>query len=182
MKINQTEFELKNGKTVLVRSVTSSDARKMLDHLFISHSESYKNLNQGPDKWKNFPVEKEEEILGDFENSPTKFMLVAIADGKIIAGLGFVGAYGEFQSKSGTIGMSIQNQYSGQGLGRAMLRLAISTARENGFHRMDLSVRTYNAPAIGLYEKMGFDRIGLLKEIAFIDGEYVDEFAYQKIL
>ena len=49
-------------------------------------------------------------------------------------------------------------------------------------HRIQLSVRTINDAGIRLYEKVGFERIGTLKEVAFIEGQFYDEFSYQLIL
>ncbi len=53
---------------------------------------------------------------------------------------------------------------------------------EAGFHRVELTVRTFNDSGIALYEKAGFKRVGLLKDVAFIDNAYVDEYLYQLIL
>lgn len=182
MGIKPTIVKLKDGKEILLRSVSENDAENMLTHLCTSHNESYRNMNQKAEFWKSFPIAKEKEILADFESSETKFMIAATDESKIIGGLGFVGAQGQFHIKNGSLGMSIQNRFSNLGLGTHMMRLAIETAMNLGFHRMELSVRTYNEAGIALYERVGFQRSGLLKEIAFIDGEYVDEYSYQLIL
>ncbi len=182
MEIQPKEIQLKNGRKITIRSVKPSDAENMLTHLFTSHSESYKNMNNSAEFWKSFPVEQEKTILADFEASDSKFMITAIYEGRIVGGLGFMGAQGQFHKKNGSLGMSIQNEFSNLGLGTQMMEFAIEAARNCGFHRMELSVRTYNEAGIALYEKVGFQRIGLLKEIAYIDGEFVDEFSYQFIL
>jgi RimJ/RimL family protein N-acetyltransferase len=62
------------------------------------------------------------------------------------------------------------------------MQYALTQARELKFHRLELTVRTYNTDAIALYEKAGFQKIGLLKESAFVDGAFVDEYCYQLIL
>lgn len=182
MKIEPKKVTLKDGKIVILRSVKSDDSEDMLKHLTITHTESYKNMNQTADFWKSLSVEKEADILSDFESSDSKFMIVSTHEDKIIGGLGFVGSPGQFHRKNGSLGMSVQNEFSGLGLGTHMLEFSIDTAKNYGFHRMELSVRSYNEAGIALYEKTGFKRIGILKEIAFIDGEYVDEYSYQLIL
>ena len=78
--------------------------------------------------------------------------------------------------------MSIQKAYGGMGLGTEMMKYTLSLAREAGFHRVELTVRSYNEPGIALYEGAGFQKVGLLKDAAFIDNEYVDEYLYQLIL
>jgi len=50
------------------------------------------------------------------------------------------------------------------------------------FWSVELSVRTHNTAGINLYEKVGFKKVGLLKEIAFIDDTYCDEFMCEIIL
>lgn len=182
MKIKPIQVQLKNGKTVFLRSAVAGDAEAMLTHLVTTHTEAYRNMNRTADFWKDMSTEKEAKILAEFESSENKFMIVATSEERIIGGLGFVGASGQFQQKNGGLGMSIQKEISNSGLGTQMMNLAISTAKKMGFHRMELSVRTYNESGIALYEKVGFQRVGTLKEIAFIDNEYVDEFSYQLIL
>jgi RimJ/RimL family protein N-acetyltransferase len=44
-----------------------------------------------------------------------------------------------------------------------------------------LTVRVYNEAGIHLYERTGFERVGLLKEVAFIDNQFCDEYFYQII-
>lgn len=182
MKISPKKVTLKNGKEVILRSPLASEAENILNHLRVSHTESYKNLNQPAEYWNGFTVEDEAKILTDFENTKNKFMLCAFYNDKIIGGLGFAGYQAEFVRKTGSLGMSIQNDFSNSGLGTAMMQYTLELAKEFGFHRVDLTVRTYNQPGIKLYEKMGFQRIGHLKDAAFIDGEFVDEFSYQRIL
>ena len=50
--------------------------------------------------------------------------------------------------------------YRRQGLGARVMDALVSTARERGFYEISLEVRESNAPAIGLYEKIGFAAMG----------------------
>ena len=47
-----------------------------------------------------------------------------------------------------------------QGLGERLLRTALQEAEKTGINRALLEVRTGNVPAIALYEKCGFVRVG----------------------
>lgn len=182
MRISTKEITLRNGKTLILRSAAVADAENMLKHLYVAHSESYKNLNQSATYWQKFAVKDEEKILMDFEQAANKFMLVALDEKQIVGGLGCVGYHAEFNKRNASLGMSIQKKYQGIGLGTAMMLYMLEQAQIAGFHRLDLTVRTYNTAGIALYEKAGFERVGLLKDMAFIDGEYVSEYSYQKIL
>lgn len=182
MKVNSKTVSLKNGQKIILRSATASDAENLLKHLRTTHTESYKNLNQSAEHWNKVSVSDQEKILTDFESSQSKFMLIALHEERIVGGLGFVGYQAEFVKRSAGIGMSVQQAYCNTGLGTEIVKYMLSMAKEFKFHRVDLTVRTYNEPGIKLYEKAGFERIGLLKDAAFIDGEFVNEYSYQKIL
>lgn len=182
MIIQSKNVQLKNGQQIALRSPRPDEAEKLLKHLQISHSESYRNLNQTPQYWKGFSAEDEGKILADFETSKSKFMLSAFNGDSIVGGLGFVGSIGDFLKHNARIGMSIQNAFCNTGLGTEMIRYSLDLGKQHGFHRVELTVRTYNDAGIALYEKTGFQRVGLLKAAAFIDNEYVDEYLYQIIL
>ncbi len=182
MIIKSKTIQLKNGQQIILRSPRPDEAESLLQHLRISHSESYRNLNHAPHYWSGFSAEDEGEILADFESSKSKFMLSAFSGDKIIGGLGFVGSVGDFLKHNARIGMSIQKAFCNSGLGTEMMRYSLDLGKQHGFHRVELTVRTYNEAGISLYEKVGFQRVGLLKSAAFIDDEYVDEYLYQIIL
>ncbi len=182
MKIEEKKVTIKNNLSVLLRSVAADDAQMMLNHLIISHRESFRNMNQSAVFWENFSVEQESKVLADFSLSPGKFMMAAVLDGKIIGGMGLVGNTAEFTKHSASLGMSIQLAFCNAGLGTSIMIHALDMAKVNGFHRIELTVRTYNKAGIALYEKMGFEKIGILKNAAFIDGRYESEYSYQKLL
>lgn len=182
MKISEKIVSLKDGQNARLLSAGPEHAELILQHLQISHAESYRNLNQTAAFWRQFSIEEEKRILSDFESAKNKFMLVAFVGDKIIGGLGLVGQGAEFNKHNASLGLSIQKAYCNTGLGTQLMTYAMTMAKEAGFHRIELTVRTYNKPGLALYEKLGFQRIGLLKDVAFIDGKFEDEFSFQKIL
>jgi len=50
----------------------------------------------------------------------------------------------------------VEEQARGSGLGRTLMDAAITRARERGARRMELDTNDSNAPAIALYESLGF--------------------------
>ncbi len=74
----------------------------------------------------------------------------------------------------GTLGIGLLPEYRGMGLGRKLMDEAITRASQAGLLRVELEVYASNAPAIALYEKLGFEREGLKKRGRFIDGAYDD--------
>lgn len=182
MLIGRKTVSLKDGRTVDLKSPEAKEAALLLTHLRTVFRESYRNMNHPADHFDGFSDDKEAEILQSFAVSNSQFMISAFYQNQIVGNLGCFGKGGEFLKHSAHIGMGITQKFCGTGLGTAMLKYAIESARANGFHRLELTVRAFNQPGIKLYEKCGFELVGRLKDMAFIDGEYHDEFYYQLIL
>lgn len=86
-------------------------------------------------------------------------VLVAEADGSIVGELEIeVAGYGVAD-----LGMLVTGAWRGRGVGTALLRSGIQWARGAGAHKVALQVWPHNDAAIGLYEKFGFQREGLLR-------------------
>jgi RimJ/RimL family protein N-acetyltransferase len=67
----------------------------------------------------------------------------------------------------------------GQGYGAQALQLALDFAfRELNLHRVQLTVFAYNAAAIALYQKLGFQREGTFREFLHRDGQRYDMYLY----
>lgn len=63
----------------------------------------------------------------------------------------------------------------GHGVGLAATRFAVEYGfTDLGLHRIWLGVQAENAPAIGCYQKAGFQREGVLRDETWIGGRFVD--------
>lgn len=182
MRVESREVTLKNGKTLTLRSPLPEEAQPILDYLRTLFGESYQNMNWPASHWDHFPVEEEAKVLRESLEGPRRFMISAYDGSRIVGNLGIFPAAGEFCHHSAKLGMGLIKEFHSQGLGTALMRYAIETSRAIGFNRLELSVRTYNEAGIRLYEKSGFERVGLLKNVVFIDGTYRDEYLYQRML
>jgi RimJ/RimL family protein N-acetyltransferase len=60
----------------------------------------------------------------------------------------------------GELGMLVDRQWRGQGIGAALLEAAIDWARGQGLHKLCLEVFAHNTAAIALYRKSGFAEEG----------------------
>lgn len=61
------------------------------------------------------------------------------------------------------LNLCIHRDWRDQGVGRRLLDYLLAQARKAGMHDAFLEVRPSNAPAIHLYESMGFTRVGIRK-------------------
>lgn len=69
--------------------------------------------------------------------------------------------------------------YRGRGYGSEAMSLILEFAfRELNLHRVQLTVFSYNEPAIHLYEKLGFQREGIYREFLERDGQRYDMILY----
>lgn len=182
MKIDPKTIKLKNGQTVTLRSPKPQDAKALLRNIKAVSHESYRNLNHPAQGWDNFPVSKEKKILAEFELSRSKFMLSAFFQDKIVGNLAVFGSTGDFFKHNARLAMGIEKSFCGAGLGSALIKLALAQCKRAKLHRVELTVRSHNKAGISLYKKMGFKKVGLLKDAAYIDGKYCDEYMYQILL
>ena len=72
-----------------------------------------------------------------------------------------------------------QAEHRGQGYGADAMRVGLRFAfHELNLHRVCLTVFSYNAPAIALYERLGFAREGVYREHIERDGQRHDMILY----
>jgi putative acetyltransferase len=81
-------------------------------------------------------------------------------------------------------GVAIHPNYSGQGLGKKMMLSVKTYTVQQNYVRIELSVAIHNLTAIAVYEKVGFEKIGVLKKYGYLKAEnkYVDEWLMQCML
>lgn len=72
------------------------------------------------------------------------------------------------------LGMGLLPAVRGRGVGRRLAEACISAAAERGAERIELEVFASNAPAIRLYERLGFTREGVKRQARKLDGDSDD--------
>jgi L-amino acid N-acyltransferase YncA len=82
--------------------------------------------------------------------------VVAVAGDQVV-GLLHVGAG---RHGFGEIGMAVDRDWRGRGVGSALLQAAIDWARGAGLHKLCLEVFPHNAAGIALYRRAGFTEEG----------------------
>ena len=75
---------------------------------------------------------------------------------------GYIGMYISFEEGSIT-NVAVSPNYRKQGYGEALVSAAKEKAKEKQVEKIFLEVRVSNTPAISLYEKMGFENLGVRK-------------------
>jgi len=97
-------------------------------------------------------------MRGELADQPrTRHYLVAEADGRIVgyAGLAVAADQADVQT------IAVDERYRRRGIGAALLEALLAEAARRGATAVYLEVRADNAPAQAMYERFGFERIGL---------------------
>ena len=68
----------------------------------------------------------------------------------------------------------VKAMHRGRGLGATILAELVGLARERGYHTVVARIRSTNAGSLALHRRMGFDVVGVEREIARVRGRWVD--------
>ncbi|MFS2166766.1 N-acetyltransferase family protein [Variovorax sp. Varisp62] len=110
--------------------------------------------------------------------------LVATIGGEV-AGYAYATAYRARSAYRHTVEDSIYVAHGmhGHGIGRALLHEVIRRCTDNGFTQMVAVVgNSANMGSQRLHEKLGFDRVGVLRDVGFKFGRWVDTVLMQRAL
>lgn len=104
------------------------------------------------------PSWSEQSVLSEFTAEGADFLLDV--DGDEI--MGFCSIRTMYEDAE-LFQIAVSPEHRRNGLAEKMLNYALDCAKSRGAEKMMLEVRQGNAPAIALYEKLGFTRIALRK-------------------
>ncbi|MGN4127454.1 GNAT family N-acetyltransferase [Lysinibacillus sphaericus] len=80
---------------------------------------------------------------------------------------------------SAFVGYAMDEIYIGKGIVTEAVDLVVRFAFEQiGLHRVEAYVSTQNNASIRVLEKSGFQREGLLRQLLYINGQWVDHYMY----
>jgi ribosomal-protein-alanine N-acetyltransferase len=100
----------------------------------------------------------EKSIASELTN-PLSLWLVAVEDDRVAGYVGSQSVMGE----SDMMNVAVQPDFRRQGVAEKLVLELVAALAKKDNHCLTLEVRASNAPAISLYEKLGFAQIGLRK-------------------
>ena len=107
--------------------------------------------------------------------------LVADSDGLIVGSAGLACQAGR-RRHVGLIGIGVHDGWQGRGVGTRLMQALIEIADDwLDLRRLELIVYADNDRAIGLYERLGFVREGLMRAHSFRAGHYVDSLVMARL-
>ena len=114
-----------------------------------------------------------------------KFPVIGIenAAGKLLA----FGSFGTFRAwpaykYSVEHSVYVHKDHRGQGLGIQVMQALIAAARQREVHAMIGGIDASNAGSIALHERLGFQQVGILPQVGFKFGRWLDLAFYQLLL
>ncbi len=106
-----------------------------------------------------------------------KNMWFALVDNKVIGMIGLIRNVGEPSKHTAHIvSFWVKPEYRGQGVGKALIQALQEHAKINNIRKLYLQVAVTQESAIKLYEKMGFEKVGQLKEHTKCGNKYLDQY------
>lgn len=161
---------------VKIRLAEKQDAEQIIAHTRSVLTESTFMLTTLEEFEFNVTVEKEEKFIEDHQK-PGNLIVVAEIDGVIVGCVNFQTSKKVRLSHLGYFGISIQEAYCNQGIGRKLLEYLLEWAKaEPGLEKVCLEVFSHNERAIHLYKKLGFQEEGRkINFVKFSEDHYEDE-------
>jgi len=141
-------------KTIVVRPARVDDAEAMVGYLTALTDERLDtiSLQTAPS------LEDEREFVLRSQLSERILVLLAFAGETLVGMLDLSAGERPSDRHAGRFGMSVAKAWRGCGVGRKLLAAAIEETRGwPGFCRIELECAPWNAPAIALYESLGFE-------------------------
>lgn len=157
--IYHKSIQLKDGRTCILRNGAAADGKAVLDAFNLTHEQTDWLLSY-PDE-SSFTVEQEAEFLQAKTDSTDEIEILAEIDGRVVgcAGIGRVGSNDKVKHRA-EMGISVDKEFWGLGIGRALTEASIECAKEAGYTQLELEVVAQNERAIALYESEGFVEYG----------------------
>lgn len=154
---------------IVIRHAEPGDTEAV--HRLFTQPEVYANTLQVPHPSRAMWQERMNQ------KSPGQYHLVAIVDDQVAGHLMIAAETRPRRSHVASFGLCVDAARHNQGIATALLREMIAMC-DNWLRieRIELTVFVDNAPAIALYQKLGFDIEGTGKRYGLRDGDYIDAY------
>ena len=97
----------------------------------------------------------EKSVASELKN-PLSLWLVALDDATVV---GYVGSQ-SVEGEADMMNVAVHPNYRRKGIARQLVTGLVNALGEKDVHSLALEVRASNAPAITLYEQLGFQQVG----------------------
>ena len=168
---------LKNGSKVAVRVADASDSPGIANiwNSVVKEGKFTMGLNIIDEDFEREYIsgldEREAFLVAEMEGKLIGYLLIIIPE-KICLSTSHVAEVGTWVLKG----------HRGIGVGDSLLKSAFAFAKENGYEKMMVMVRSSNVGALKFYDKHGFKEIGRFGRQVKIGGKYDDHVLMERFL
>ena len=121
--------------------------------------------------------EQEKGQIEWFHQQSNSCLLLAEQDDELLGLLGLIGGHAPRVAHSAELFVGVKRSHWNKGIGAQLIQTGIVKGHEIGLSRLHLRVNANNPRAIKLYERLGFQREGILKNAIRIDQKMIDQLA-----
>lgn len=174
------KFKLKNGKIVTIRRLRADDYHAVKKY--------YIEFAKGPSakmvfEYPGAPISTKEQMTTRWEN--TNNLYIAAFDGANVVGIAQICKImpdHPYSGRGAITGTTMLEKYTSNGLGGKFKMIVEKWARENNVHKLVSETFHKNTRSVCNLLKRGYEIVGILHDVAFIDGEWYHQYNLEKIL
>lgn len=184
MLIEEKTFQLKDGRTALIRSPRDEDIPGTLAYLYETAGETDFLLRYPEECAAKYTPEGEKTLFDRVNASPNEVMPVCLVDGEIAGNCMLSWPVGIKTRHRASVAIAVKKEYWGLGIGTKLMEEMISVAESvPEILQIELEYIEGNARARRLYEKMGFRITGVRPDaIRLKDGTLLNEYSMMRKL
>jgi len=161
-----------------IRAATIDDAPELVVYATRLFSEGLPGIFERPAP----TLEDERRFITPYLDSANSVLFVARLDGEVVGLLDFRGEALSEQAHCGVFGVSVERRHRGGGIGTALIETLLTWAPAHGIRRIEVLAWASNPRALALYERLGFEREGCLREAVIRYGEPIDVVVLARLL
>lgn len=174
MKSLVFEGKTKKGRNIIIRHLQKDDVEKLWKYMNTLSKEKTYIRFQG----EELTLEEEKKYVENYLKKVEKHEAVKllVLHGNELVGVADIYLQEKTSRHVGTFGITIANEYRGEGIGKLLMNLTIEEGKKNMLELkiIELAVFGNNGIACSMYEQMGFTRFGLLPKGILHKGQFVD--------
>lgn len=167
-------YKTKSGEEITIRFATDMDASALLA-LKLEYLEDTKTIPLYKDEYPtHLAIEK--QLIKRLEDEKNSVLFVAESQGKLIGNIDLNGNQRLKLFHTGVVGMGLHKEWREKGVGSALLDTVINWSKSNPFITvLWLEVYDSNMAGKALYNKMGFNECGKIKNFFCEDDVFIDK-------
>ncbi len=167
-------YQTKTNRPILIREAVIEDAEQLLKlkHQYLKNTDTIPLFDY---EYGN-SVQEEGKLIQNLQKRPNSLLLIAESEGTVIGNIDLAGSWRKKMQHTAAIGMGIHTKWQNQGIGTLLIQNVLNWTRENKLLKVIwLEVYATNTGGVALYNKMGFQECGRMKNFFREKGKYIDK-------